>query len=492
MKRLNKLDKNTLLRFENFINFPYFNKYKTVINLFSYLKLHYPEISDEHLTKKKISWHVYKQKRVNAEKVRKLISQFNLLFEKFLVIEKIEKDSLLNQNILLGELKSMGDTKRFNHHYNILKRYEKNCSYRDSAFYFNLFEAEKKNLEMLIAKKDKNFVASLKKYTDYLDLYLISLKLKSLSLKQAFKITIPPDIIIPENFTNEIYPLIEASPDTFRKYHPYIYILYIKNQYLITRDYKYIYDLEEFQKQRRKKLTGLLKFEFNDTFYSICANMEVDEGVPEKVYKKYKRKLLEFYDDIFMKNKPDEYALENGYIHYNVYISAVETGFIFKKYNWIDSFIEKNKTLLSPDIQDDTYYLAKVMLSYALKDYGMAMNYLSKISYSISTYSEIVRVNIIKVQYDLGDYNAVKSSLNNMRDIIRSKKYSDVYKSIPRSFYYYARKLASIKFETKYHKDREFKIDELLNELSKDNTDETDRSWFVSKLKQLRKAVTVV
>jgi hypothetical protein len=86
MKRLNKLDKNTLLRFENFINFPYFNKYKTVINLFSYLKLHYPEISDEHLTKKKISWHVYKQKRVNAEKVRKLISQFNLLFEKFLVI----------------------------------------------------------------------------------------------------------------------------------------------------------------------------------------------------------------------------------------------------------------------------------------------------------------------------------------------------------------------------------------------------------------------
>ncbi len=77
MKRLNGLSKMQLSRFEEFVNSPYHNKFKTLSKLFNYLNKFYPDINEEHISKHQVSLNIYNEIKINDVKIRKL-KQMNL------------------------------------------------------------------------------------------------------------------------------------------------------------------------------------------------------------------------------------------------------------------------------------------------------------------------------------------------------------------------------------------------------------------------------
>jgi hypothetical protein len=114
-----ELTSSELCEFEKFIYSPYFTTQKNLVRLFEYLKKKYPDISNEDISKENISINIYDEEKVNDVKIRKLISEFSQLMEKFYIQLEVDKDDIRKRILLLTSLRVRGFTKRYQMNYKI-------------------------------------------------------------------------------------------------------------------------------------------------------------------------------------------------------------------------------------------------------------------------------------------------------------------------------------------------------------------------------------
>ncbi|MEO6695478.1 MAG: hypothetical protein ABIY50_06725 [Ignavibacteria bacterium] len=81
-----------LVKFEDFVNSPYFNKNKNVINLFIEVKKYVPEFKEIGLEKEKVWKKLFTDKEYNYGIMKNLIFDLNKLAEQFIIILKFNKD----------------------------------------------------------------------------------------------------------------------------------------------------------------------------------------------------------------------------------------------------------------------------------------------------------------------------------------------------------------------------------------------------------------
>ena len=110
---LNSIRGKDLDEFGEFINSPYFNKSKSIIRLFNYLKTIHPSISSEHTSAKKISLNVFSQRKTGADNIRKLLSEFMKLYERFVIQKANEVNKTRNKVIVLNYFRLNKLEKRF-------------------------------------------------------------------------------------------------------------------------------------------------------------------------------------------------------------------------------------------------------------------------------------------------------------------------------------------------------------------------------------------
>jgi hypothetical protein len=84
---LRKSTKEQLLRIEDFVQSPYFNKDETVIQLFQLLKKEYPAFKKAHIDKRKIFTQLYPAAPYQDKRLRYLMSDLQRLLEQFFMIE---------------------------------------------------------------------------------------------------------------------------------------------------------------------------------------------------------------------------------------------------------------------------------------------------------------------------------------------------------------------------------------------------------------------
>lgn len=136
---INSLSCGEMELFERFISSPYFNTRTKITQLFKILAAKYPNITSEDTDKKNIATKLYPDSRYNDEKVRKILSDFTQIYEKFLAYLELESsDPGYIDSVLLETLFKRGLYSRFERHYrsiekSALKNYDK-----DDAFYRNM------------------------------------------------------------------------------------------------------------------------------------------------------------------------------------------------------------------------------------------------------------------------------------------------------------------------------------------------------------------
>ena len=132
--------KQELIKFEDFVRSPYFNKKENVAKLFLEIKKYAPSFTDANLEKEKIWVKVFPGKEYNYGIMKNLIHELTKLSESFITIEFSTSDKLLNNTVLLQTLLERKITRVFSSKIDMIeKKYDnpdlKNESYTITGYY---------------------------------------------------------------------------------------------------------------------------------------------------------------------------------------------------------------------------------------------------------------------------------------------------------------------------------------------------------------------
>ena len=140
MEKLFKhLSKEELLKFEKFVNSPYFNNSKKVTELFTIVNTS----SGEKLSKHKLFSLLYPAEKYNDSRMRKILSDLNKLFEKFLGYRGIETIDPLSINTRMLELmQEKGMYEEFSSGYKLFSKKLAGEYFKEETYYRSLSRIE--------------------------------------------------------------------------------------------------------------------------------------------------------------------------------------------------------------------------------------------------------------------------------------------------------------------------------------------------------------
>ena len=103
---LQTLNKSELTRFYKFLNSSYFSQSERPLILFKELKKYYPKFDNSNWSREKLYRKLFPQSSsYKSKKISDAFSDLTLLLEKFMLMERIERDDLLRQSLLVPVLR---------------------------------------------------------------------------------------------------------------------------------------------------------------------------------------------------------------------------------------------------------------------------------------------------------------------------------------------------------------------------------------------------
>ena len=407
---LNNLSKSEFKRFELFLKSPYFNNYKTIILLFQYLKTKYPYIKRENVTPSSISLIVYGEENVNNVKIRKLISDFKKLFEKFLHHEFINRRTLTNADYLdflnkkeMHELYSMN----LNEASLLLEK----TIVKDNNYYLNKFQLYRTSSLYKFNYKHSSDFKQFNESLNNLDYHFIFLKLSSFITIYFIKISINWKPGFNNNFSNEIMEFIRARKKYFSTHHHFIYALYLMVEMFSTMDDKYYDTLKRYYENHKEKFRGMLISEYY-TYMSSFLRLKILFSKTDS--SKYRQKLYNIYTQIFDSKNKYNYLFISGRLEGSLFIQVVTVYLGVGDFERAVKFIGSYKKHLHIEIRDNAYNYALGVYYYYLNDLRTAVTYYNKISNKDPMYRYSRKVALIKLYYELNELFLMETEMKNL------------------------------------------------------------------------------
>lgn len=468
------LSEQELEEFEDFVYSPYFNKQRNNVKLFQYLKSLYPNIKNSDVSKEKLSLNVYGESKVNDVKIRKLISEFSILMERFFTQTGLEEDALRNRILLLGNLRKRGFQKRFEMNYRMTSKSMKNIFSKDEIYYQNKINLVNENFYYKFGSISGELAKGLQEKSDNLDYYFAFTKLHCFNEMIHNEGAKSGNSIFNKNFLSEIISLVENNNEEISKNHPNLMIIYYAFNMFNTLDDKFLYGLIDYIKikeNRFHKKNLAYYYHYITQYYIKKINMGMIE---------YRKKALEMYK--YMKEKK-LYLMDNIITEFE-YNNVTNTALSLKEYVWLESFQEEYRKYLNPNFADDAYNLAKAKLLFHKKDYSNIFQYLNKIDVKDPGYYAHSKFLLGKVYLEMNNINGVKYIMDNLKQYLRIKKtISEDQSDIITIFIYYMKGLLKI-HESSIASKKSLKLI-LKKELDNEKKLVSDKNWFYEKISKL-------
>lgn len=119
---------------------------------------------------------------------------------------------------------------------------------------------------------------------------------------------------------------------------------------------------------------------------------------------------------------------QDGLLTRETYLNVVFNAFKLSEYGWAEAFINEYSSKLEESIRHNTEYFAKARLSYHLKDYDNAMRQLARTDFKHPVYNLLAKTQLLKIYYELDEYDAMDSQLDSMTTYVRRKDIAQVRK----------------------------------------------------------------
>ncbi|MEM6321956.1 MAG: hypothetical protein AAF960_30130 [Bacteroidota bacterium] len=412
---------NTLGRF---LASPYFNHRKDVLQFFELLKTTLKSskpLPDKTYFFKKIYAEPY-----DDQKFRLLKSYLTQLVEKFLIVEAITQHPAKNQLQLAKAYRQRGLTHQFE---KVIKKtsdyLEKQALENADAFEYH-FQLLWEQHQSIVA--DKPVEKQLLQLTsDKMDRAFISLKMKHFCLLATHQNVYGSTF--EKEFLDKILATIVES-DWLEE--PTIGTYYYGYQVLTQPE-----ESDYFAQFKRILLEkgGLLHPQETRLLFLLGINHAIQQSNHGK--KQYLNDLKDLYEEGLKK----KYLFEKGKLSRFSYLNIISTGITTKDYDWVEHIIYTYQHALEEKYRESSFSFNLARLEYCRKNYDKALLLLQQNPPQNILLNLASKNLLIKIYYELDEFEALESHLGAVRNFIRRKKKMGYHREKYVNFILYVQKL---------------------------------------------------
>ncbi|MDQ3019081.1 MAG: hypothetical protein M3R36_00695 [Bacteroidota bacterium] len=478
VQMLKGMTKKELSRFEKFLLSPFYNNDEKLLELFKVLEKHFPSFSSPEFNKKSIYKIIYGIEKYSDQKLRKLFSGFYKMAEKFLVAISLEENPFEYDKFLLSELDSRKIDNLF-----LLKYNDTINSLNDSGFHYQTF----------------------------LNYFFLKWLYTSYHLDRGEQYKVPPVIFERTEqliffFLSDLFLSITDIETNEREFN-YFHHDNLPGHFIDNINLESIYNYIQQHDYKNKELFSMYYYSFlmkknfdNESYFFKLKNLVEDNLSRLTIHGKmnFILRLISYcnqktrlnYNDKFESLKLDLYETYIRYELYKVNGNYFRTDTFFYLFTtYLDNhkiseaanFLEKNIKSINPAHSKNIISLCKSLLLFERGKYIESLSEASMVKSSIMFIKIDLRKLLLKINYELNDYDDNKDALNYFNHFL------SLAKSIEEKKKNHLKDFAELYFELiklKINNSDEM-IFKKLNRGIENIIDLKDKEWFKKKIEEI-------
>lgn len=154
----------------------------------------------------------------------------------------------------------------------------------------------------------------------------------------------------------------------------------------------------------------------------------------------YVRESFEWYKLGFSR----EVIATNGLLTRATYLNVVNIALKLEEFEWVRKFIDEQSYQLEEEDRENTERFARARVAYEESDYDDSMQKLVQVDFKHPVYNLLAKTQLLKIYYELDEYDAMESQLDSMTTYIRRKEIAQVRKDNFSNIVRYVRQLSRV------------------------------------------------
>lgn len=466
--------------FDRFLNSPFFNRDKMILQSFRFIKKFYPEFNNPKFTKENFFKFLYPGKQYNDSRVRNILSDLLKHGQDYITIKFTRSNPFVENTSALEALSvRMLDTlfiKKISEAYDSIdiKKHDP-----DEIFlYRKKLEDLKYDFFFRRSKEDKGVDTTTKRGENLVFFFILKmLKLKTLLYTNEHNFNIKPNAgLLNEAFENiNLEALLEYIKKNYPEEYPVLavhYYFYIaqtdfsKTDYYFTAEKIFSTNLEKFGLREQSEMLH--------AFASLCIDY-IHLGKFE--FNKYLLEVYKKMDKYQLFSAPDKPQVITLLGFRNIVLIAKEE----KDYDWLICFLERNLDKLPKESQDNMRDFCYALMEYDKQNYPKALEYISKVKYEFFYFRYDVKNLLLKCFYELDMFEQALYLITNYKLFLKQNK--NISKDAKRIYSQHIRSIEKItKLKMKYDEFEAVKLKDEMKTMVPQSV-----KWAQEKLDELTK-----
>ncbi len=428
-KLLAKLDKSEIRQIKKWLDSPFVTRRTDVALLFELLT-DYQKRGKPLPGKQEIHQHIFPNKAFRALRIRATMSDLQEMIEEYLVLSFSREHPVQSRLILSRIYRTRSLPKHFLH---TSKEAEKNLTeqpHRNGHYFQELLSYENEMLQFQSANR-RTGELNLQEISNHIDVLFLIQKLRHsctlLTHEQVYKTTYDQGLLKPV--------LEEVEKGSYLDI-PAVSIYYYCYRFL-TESYRVVH----FQRFREILATSAHQFPEEEVrdLYLLAINFcirKLNEG-----QETYGHEGLMLY----RQGLQESFLLENGLLSRFTFNNIVGSSLRLREFDWAEQFIIDYQNKLEATHRESTVSFNRARLDYARGNYHNAMILLSTTEFKDMINNLIAKTILLKIYYELREFDLLESHLDNFQSYIRRHQTSDFHQTNYQNIIRLARKLLALK-----------------------------------------------
>lgn len=405
---LQSFNKYEINRIRKFLQSPYFNSNEAIIGLFEAIIKNVLSKKEQELVKETVWESIYKGKKYDDVRFRKLNSELLKLVEKFLAQQVYEKNPIRQAVHLMEAIGNKKLEKLNNSALRTARRLSEQQEYRPANFYFYQYEIERQYYDLIQLDQRRTEKGNEGEIALNLDCFYIAEKLRIYCYTLGRKKLAAHDYNI--LFIDEI---VESIPKyNYDKFPPIaiyylIYLIYTRPEE--EENYYKLIELLDRYSHHFPQEEALSMYRFATNY---CLG-KTNRG---------QQKFLKEYFDLSVTLLEKGLLFVEDEIPTSSFNNIISTGLRLEKFNWIESFINDYKKTLSVKNRDNTVTFNTAQLHFYKKEYHNVISLLHQVEYEDIAYNLLSKGMLLMTYYEVDEIEPLYHLFESFRVYLNRNK----------------------------------------------------------------------
>lgn len=427
---LRTLSKREIREFRKWLQSPMHNQREDVVQLFEYLMSGRHLQEDKFLQKERVFARIFPETAYDDAQIRQSMHFLLKALEAYLIYQELQSDEVRSSMALASVYRKRKIDRAFQKAIKVVEAQQENAPYRNEQYLRNEYLLEIEKYKFQEGKK-RTTEMNLQEVSDALDTTFIADKLRQTCLMLAHQAVYKAQYKV--GLLNEVVSYIKKEHiQNIPAIAPYYYI------YKAITDESSKQYFENLRQEIQRHKDAFPQSELRDIYLmaiNYCirqANNLNDSEFTREAYQLYRQGL------------ENKILLENGLVSPFTFRNAVGAALRLKEYDWAEAFIHEYKDALPTNYRESFFLHSLARLNFEKGDYDSAMTLLSKTDFDDTLINLNAKSMLLKIYYELDEFDALESLLESMRAYIKRKQLMGAYKANYQNFIRLTRKLVRI------------------------------------------------